>query len=250
MDAPRTLPEGTCSICDQHFTKNDMAEHLQKHLSVRATLAEETAGRLQTERIFHIVAEGRWLPEYWLHLQIRANAKLHRLDDFLRDIWLECCGHLSKFTIAGVEYVSYDPRIDPFPGEENLRTMNARLSQVLQPGLTFLHEYDFGTTTELSLRVLSERAGVSSRKSLQLLARNEPLDWRCAVCGKPATVVCSMCIYTERAAWYCDDPDCQAEHRCVDDGEYWLPVTNSPRVGMCGYTGFVDWGEQDKTQQI
>ncbi|GHV12564.1 hypothetical protein FACS189491_05810 [Spirochaetia bacterium] len=35
--------------------------------------------------------------EYWLLLDIALNATLEDFDDFLRQIWLECCGHMSGF---------------------------------------------------------------------------------------------------------------------------------------------------------
>ncbi len=35
---------------------------------------------------------------------MNAGATLADLDDFLRGIWLECCGHLSSFDIEGVTY--------------------------------------------------------------------------------------------------------------------------------------------------
>ena len=35
-----------------------------------------------------------------------ASDTLADLDDFLRAIWLECCGHLSEFTIGGTSYSS------------------------------------------------------------------------------------------------------------------------------------------------
>jgi len=33
-------------------------------------------------------------------MQVKDNAALSDLDSFLRDIWLECCGHLSAFEIG------------------------------------------------------------------------------------------------------------------------------------------------------
>ena len=69
-------------------------------------------------------------------------------------------------------------------------------------------------------------------KSVQILARNNPPPIPCASCGKPATQVCTMCIYNGEA-WFCDD--CTEDHECEED--YFLPVVNSPRVGQCGYTG-------------
>ena len=34
-------------------------------------------------------------------LEMRGSATLAKLDDYLRAIWLECCGYLSGFTIGG-----------------------------------------------------------------------------------------------------------------------------------------------------
>jgi hypothetical protein len=36
--------------------------------------------------------------------QVPATASLEDLDDFLRHIWLECCGHLSRFQIGERSY--------------------------------------------------------------------------------------------------------------------------------------------------
>ena len=232
---------GACAFCLRQISKQEMPAHLQTCIFGRRALAVAASEvKLSHANYFHIAVEGRGLPEYWLHLDVRANARLLALDDFLRYIWLECCGHLSKFTIEGVEYVCYDPKTDTFPGEENLRMMTARLNTVLRPQMTFRHEYDFGTTTYLNLTVLSERVGIYHRAAVELLARNDPPDRLCAVCGKPATLVCGMCIYTENNAWYCEE--CEERHRCDDESTgYFLPVANSPRVGMCGYTGMIDY---------
>lgn len=178
-------------------------------------------------RLFHIVVQGRYAPEYWMHLEVVANTKLKNLDSFLRDIWLECCGHLSAFTIGGRRYVS-----DMAESEYEEKSMNVKIGSVLGPGMSFIHEYDFGTTTELALKVLSEREGEPMNKSIQIMARNDPPLIVCSVCGKAATQVCAQCIY-EGKGWLCDK--CASEHECGE--EMLLPVVNSPRVGMCGYTG-------------
>ena len=51
---------------------------------------------------------------HWLHLEAPASVQLQLLDDFLRDLWLECCGHLSCFTIDGVRY-------EAVPGRKRMR---------------------------------------------------------------------------------------------------------------------------------
>ncbi|MDI6856684.1 MAG: hypothetical protein QMD21_07890, partial [Candidatus Thermoplasmatota archaeon] len=101
------------------------------------------------------------------------------------------------------------------------RDMDIHLGRVLTPGLKFRYEYDFGTTTELALKVVAEREGKIVDETIRLLARNDPPLITCDVCGKIATQVCSECIWSGKG-WLCDK--CARKH-------------NSPRVGMCGYTG-------------
>jgi len=110
--------------------------------------------------------------------------------------------------------------------------MDIALSKVLSLGLKFHYEYDFGTTTELALKVVAEREGKISGEPIQLLARNESPLITCDVCGKIATQVCSQCIWNNKG-WLCDK--CAGKHACGE--EILLSVVNSPRVGMCGYTG-------------
>lgn len=162
-----------------------MTKHLKK-CEQRKTTIEKQEGKGEI-KIFHIMAEGRYLPQYWIHFEMPANATLKDLDNFLRNIWVECCGHLSAFTIDNIRYSSYP-----------------------------LKEYD-------------ER---SMKEKVKLLARNEPPPIKCEICGKTATYVCSQCRY-EGKGWLCDE--CASKHECGE--EMLLPVVNSPRVGMCGYTG-------------
>jgi hypothetical protein len=200
-----------------------MTRHLDK-------CKQEHSGRdAGKQRILHLQIEGRYAPEYWMHIEIPADASLKTLDHFLRDIWLECCGHLSMFNIAGEAY-DVDPEPDPWSGRKP-KGMSAKLGDVLAPSIKFSHEYDFGSTTELALKVVAERQG--ARKSVEVLARNDPPMIPCAKCGKPATLVCSQCVYEGPQAWLCEEH--AADHECGED--YFLPVVNSPRVGVCGYAG-------------
>lgn len=53
---------------------------------------------------FQTVITGKYDKDYWLIIEISENTSLKELDQFLRDIWLECCGHLSAFEIGGIQY--------------------------------------------------------------------------------------------------------------------------------------------------
>jgi hypothetical protein len=231
---PKTVLTGKCALCGSVLPKSRMTVHLKTCVPEHDAQLKASKPKASEIALIHFLVEGEGMPMYWLHLDMPGTARLKTLDQFLRDIWLECCGHLSQFTIEGVYYVSDR---DPFEDDIETHTMTARLIDVLEPGMVFRHEYDFGTSTYLTLSMQAVRPGLSRRSPVRLLARNTPPDRPCAVCGKPAEVVCSMCVYGDDPAWYCAEH--QSRHLCPDvyHEEYFLPAANSPRVGMCGYTG-------------
>jgi len=212
---------GICDLCGKTFGKAAMTRHLAK-CSQPQTLA--APGKQKTTPAFHLVVEGRWAKAYWMHVAVPAKAPLSKLDVFLRDIWLECCGHLSAFEIDGVHFNA------PAMGEEEERGMETPLSRVVNVGTKFFYQYDFGSTTELVLKVVGFWNQGTPKGAVELLARNEPPQVICERCGtQPATQICTECGDT----WLCES--CAAAHEC-DEGMR-LPVVNSPRVGVCGYTG-------------
>jgi hypothetical protein len=119
--------------------------------------------------------------------------------------------------------------------------MNARLHEAVGPRLAFRYEYDFGSTTELKLRVTGARAGHRGRRSLRLLARNEPVTWSCAVCASPAAQTCAGCAEEGENPFFCKQ-HARAHAVGAHEGHEpaLLPVVNSPRMGVCGYTGAKD----------
>ncbi len=99
--------------------------------------------------------------------------------------------------------------------------MRITLADILAPGMKFRHEYDFGATTELSLKVVSELEGESQNKSIQLLAMNDPPSIACEVWGEITTQLCSERIW-EGKGWLCDG--CAGKHSCGEE-----MAVNSPR---------------------
>jgi hypothetical protein len=174
-----------------------------------------------------------------VYFEVKGNAALKEVDAFLRRLWLECCGHLSAFTIKDVRYECDTEGTDDTGTDfygiliKPPRSMSTKISSVMTPGLEFMHEYDFGSTTELAMRCVSERRG--TLKQIKVLARNNPLKYECISCGKPATAVCVQC-QEEGPGFLCET--CAKNHKCGE--EMLLPVVNSPRMGVCGYTGKVD----------
>lgn len=220
---------GRCRFCDGSFSKSGMSRHLLACPGRTAALAGAAGKEKGTESLFHLVVSGRHAPQYWLHLEVPANTTLETLDAFLRDIWVECCGHLSAFTIRGTSYASL---VDDVWGMDD-ESMNVKLSTVLGVGDTFPYEYDLGSTTYLGLKVVSQRQGRPLGRGVQVLAQNEAPFIPCDACGQEAaTQICSACSWSGKG-WLCDR--CGKSHRCGE--EMLLPVVNSPRVGVCGYTG-------------
>lgn len=217
-------PKGTCRRCGKSYAGRGMSRHLASCLG-------------EGDRL-HLRIQARHSPLWWLNLSVAPTATLAHLDGFLRQIWLECCGHLSAFEVGGLRY---EPAIgdaaswySPPP-----KPMSVKIGKLLGVGDKFGYQYDFGSTTELAGRVLGRVGGPRTR--IVELARNDAPAWVCeAECEQPARWICSCC----QAVACAEHGDIEGE--CPDCGEWWesaqLPLVNSPRTGVCGYTGPDGWG--------
>jgi hypothetical protein len=201
-----------------------------KHLASCAPRHDPRRGESADLCLFRVESPGARM--YWIDVEAKAASPIRGLDGLLRRVWLECCGHMSAFEIGGQRYSVHVDRGSPFATSE--RSMSADIAEVLtSPGHRFSYEYDFGSTTQLALRFIGVRRGIVGRTPARLLARNEPPIWPCAVCDAPATLICPFCV-GERNPFVCRRH--VRGHPC-DDEESFLPVVNSPRMGVCGYTG-------------
>lgn len=205
--------EGVCNYCEKTFSSTAMTKHL---------LSCVKSKKLVGDKDVFLIRAGAG--PYFVYFEVNAQETLETVDNFLRDLWLECCGHLSAFTINGVRYNSYCEDLEP-----DEKTLKYKLSGLLSPRIVFMHEYDFGTTTELNLKVIEKIKG--SIGKIKVIARNNPPDFKCG-CGNPAKEICSQCIL-ENKSFLCEK--CAKGHKCGE--EMLLPFVNSPRTGMCGYTG-------------
>ncbi|MFB6372109.1 MAG: hypothetical protein ABEN55_03115, partial [Bradymonadaceae bacterium] len=90
--------DGTCLICGETAADSEMTSHLARCIG-----AAESRGGRETDRGLLIEAEAALTP-HWLHALAPASATFANLDAFLRESWLECCGHLSEFTVGPTRY--------------------------------------------------------------------------------------------------------------------------------------------------
>lgn len=216
---------GVCELCGKAFAKSGMSRHLL------ACVPAHDAGAKLVPQVL-VLAEGHG--PFWLHIDLPASARLYEIDDFLRRTWLECCDHMSQFVIGKTFYcVDGDDDLAGFGFSTG--SMGAPLSAVFaQPGMTARYEYDMGSTTALKLRVVGRYDGSERADRVRLLARNAPPVWPCDECGNPATQICPHCEYERGGALLCARH--ARGHGCEGE-EGMLPVVDSPRMGVCGYTG-------------
>ena len=219
---------GTCALCEKRTTKAGMSRHLE------SCPAEHEPSRGKAARLFRLRIEDAYSPIFWMDVEMRADSTLEELDGFLRGEWLECCGHLSAFYVDGTAYMVSTPGMFGSLGDPDERTMDVELGEILSKGTRFQHTYDFGTSTELKLRVVDERQGRTGGESVRLLSQNEAPVWECEVCGEDASWICTFCMYERGNPFYCE---LHSEDHDCDEPEMLLPVVNSPRMGTCGYEG-------------
>lgn len=163
---------------------------------------------------------------YWMFVTIPKNTSLNFLDSFLRITWLECCGHLSMFTIDNHKYISHTESGNPS------QVMKKQIGQLLPQGSVCKYAYDLGTSTYLEIKIISETSSCSQKK-VEILMQNDPPDFLCEFCKKTADNICAICGETVCSS-------CGSQHSCVvEEGDDYLlmPIVNSPRTGVCGYTG-------------
>lgn len=229
--------KGFCKYCGKEYTKSGMLRHLAACKMRKVRLDEET-GKTRCG-YFQLVISGKYTKAYWLIIEISENTTLKEMDKFIRDIWVECCGHLSAFEINGVRYESY-PNTDRFWGPP-AKSMNYRLKDIVVPGDTITYEYDFGSTTELLLNIHSYRFGERKKEKITILSRNNPLEIVCSQCEKNKAKWVDPQGFYDGTPFWCDE--CLHEENGDDEfdeyygPEYLLPVCNSPRMGVCGYEG-------------
>ena len=213
---------GPCAYCGQDYTRAGMTKHLEACPERADVVAAADQGRGTPEPLLHLLVRDQWGSAFWLHLEMAGSASLKELDRYLRAIWLECCGHLSRFSFGG------------WSGDEI--SMQTRVGKVFEPGAELTHIYDFGTSSETVIQAVGEREGRAlTRHPISLMARNELPEVECQTCGRPGSWLCMECVYEhDLAGTLCEQ---HAKKHPHDDYGGLLPLVNSPRVGLCGYDG-------------
>jgi len=249
MIIEKTKSEGVCHFCKKIYTKSGMNRHLQKHLE-----SEMIHGQSGISYLLKIEPDTSWgRTPYFLSIWIDGETLLEDLDIFLRNIWLECCGHMSSFKDPkkkrmgmGFSFFDAEDLLDQGKIKEYEELMEERngelpksrkAKKVFKKGLKLIYDYDFGSTTSLEIVTVSEYR-VKASDTVVLLSRNEPFKILCSSCGKNNAVeICTRCDYEEEAIFCLK---CSKAHAkaCSDFEDYAsMKIVNSPRTGVCAYQG-------------
>jgi hypothetical protein len=214
--------KGTCGYCGTEIAKGGVTKHLSACPKRQAIIRKAERKSLEGETLYHLRVQDAWLSEFWLDLEMRGSTILEDLDSYLRYIWLECCGHMSRFSIGG------------WRGEEIPK--DRRIGEVFQGGVELTHIYDFGTSSETLIKAVGAREGKpTTAHPIALMARNLMPEAKCMECEKLAAWLCMECLIEEEK-W---GTLCNKHARTHPHDNYGEPIrlVNSPRLGMCGYDG-------------
>ncbi|MBN2377380.1 MAG: hypothetical protein JXD22_13335 [Sedimentisphaerales bacterium] len=217
--------KGKCLFCGHEATRAGMGKHFSKCSPLQEKINNSAKGKGKQQILFHLLVQDAWGGDFWLHMEMNGSAKLEELDSYLRYIWLECCGHMSNFTI-GKQWGDEIP-------------MRTKAERIFKRDITLFHTYDFGTSSETLVKVIGEREGSPLTKHpIVLMARNNLPEVSCMKCSKVAKWMCQECqIEHDESGLLCDE---HVKNHPHDDYGEPIKIVNSPRLGMCGYDGPAD----------
>lgn len=176
----RKQSKGACAYCGKEIAKGGATKHLATCAQRQEAIAKAEQGKAAAEMLYHLRVEDAYRKEFWLDLEMRGSKSLKDLDTYLRSIWLECCGHLSQFSLGGF-------------GKEIGK--QRKIQDVFQLSDRLTHIYDFGTSSETLVKLVDAREGKpTTSRPIALMVRNVKPEEQCIECGKPATHLCIECL--------------------------------------------------------
>ena len=200
---------GWCNVCGDVIRADDAVAHTQTCIMYKARrkyTVRKTDKRYARSMPVMIWVRGEQL-QHWMVLAVQPTTSLRQLDQFLRNEWLECCGHMSHFKIGQTQYSNCvpgpgdAPNFDNDLAEDNEQHMVHTLEETVAHGQRFHHEFDYGDTTCLNLEHVAtlpipynyvpefinppREAEYYVENFITVMARNRPTE-RCFKCGETA----------------------------------------------------------------
>ena len=260
LRAEATNSPGWCHLCGDTFLADEAKAHIET--CITQTVEKKYIIRDFDERYARSSPVMIWVRSeelrHWMMLVMQPTTSLRQLDQFLRNQWLECCGHMSHFEIGKVHYSACvpgpgdPPNFDTAMAEPNEQHMVHTIEETVTDKDRFSHEFDYGDTTCLDLEHVAalpfpyyclpdlikppKEAEGYSDDFITIVARNQPPE-HCFTCRKTARWRYSENDYIQTPRkyrgpivappYFCDP--------CLPKDISSVKLRNSPRAGVGCY---------------
>ena len=154
-----------CNACGNTYSVRGITRHIK---ACKAIQIEYSEGY---QKYYTLKIKDSYMTDFFLYINVVSHLTLGELDQFLRDIWVECCNHLSGFRCRGYYYQMDEHGSYGIPGK------NIELNQLVEVGTNLMYEYDYGSTTELAIEVIDELTGPRRESLIEIFARNKMPDY-------------------------------------------------------------------------
>ncbi|XP_006813959.1 uncharacterized protein LOC102808488 [Saccoglossus kowalevskii] len=251
-----------CGGCDQSVPNSDKLSHLDG--------CWFTNGGPSDVYILH-ARSVNWAEKFELYLAVPLDASFEDIDLLLRFTWMQCCfGHARSLDIYAANAFTNlkDTDDDPDPvmtltstyglmDDDDIGPLDTPLRQYLQDGVRMMYEYGGDYTTSIFVDYIGERRlkrplqqEKANTKIIRPVMRNEMLVMPCEHCYKKSTM-----FFIDDSPYDSDDSDEDSFNEDGDDcgmkffcskacsvyqghrGRVLKLFLNSPRSGICTYTG-------------
>lgn len=160
--------QGRCYYCNKELTERTIKRHMKNCSEMKQAIEDKMRDAKTVRDQFIISIKDKYKPGvYCLYVSLDANLQLQHLDKLIRDIWVECCEHLSTF------YIDKEMYHDNSDGQYE---MNFYLKDLLEVGKKFEYQYDFTSATHLVLEVVDMIKVSSEFSQMEIIARNNEED--------------------------------------------------------------------------
>lgn len=173
--------KGKCYYCSKELSKSGVLRHLKACKVVESSIDIRDK---EPNKYILSISPKKSSSDFWMYVLMDKNAALGELDSFLREVWLECCGHLSMFEIDGQRYESLPD--EDFTWGNPSKNMDSKIGKVASVKDKIKYEYDSGSTTELEIKVVDELSCSRRDKKIEIMARNNEHLMECSVGGEKA----------------------------------------------------------------
>jgi len=192
-----------CQLCKKSFG----CKQIYVHYAV--CIAEKYTQEYSGHYVVSFLSRGMCNNQYYIYAIINPKTTFATIDNYLRNKWLNCCGHLSNF-------------------ECEKKQISKRATFKTYADKDIIYEYDMGSTTTIymqkSILIKSDKEPLKTTY-LHNVLQNDPFKFNCKICDKPASYHDGVYQFV-----------CET-HKDKADNYLLTQIVNSPRMGERCFDG-------------